>query len=199
MNWTPYIGTSAKVVTTKSDKSATKLRRLVTMPYKIVSGNLLDVKKGYIVQQCCCTATKAQGLAAAIAAKYPSANPYAERRKFKGTWAVKDDRPTPGTISVVKSDGVDGCCVVNAFAQYCHGTPGKVKDPLEIDVADSASDRLSYFSMCLDAIAKLNPKVVAFPYKIGCGLAGGSWSIYEILIMKWSEKTGIDVTVYKLD
>jgi O-acetyl-ADP-ribose deacetylase (regulator of RNase III) len=163
------------------------------MPYSIVNGNLLDATADYIVQQCCCTALKPSGLSKAIADKWPEANPYKNRRRYKYNWAVAEDRPQPGTIATYGR-------VVCAFAQVCQGKPGAYKDPLGLDQNDSAANRADYFAKCLEAILDLKPASVAFPYKIGCGLAGGSWHIYEDIIKKWSDKNpSIQVTLYKLE
>jgi hypothetical protein len=39
---------------------------------------------------------------------------------------------------------------------------------------------------------------IAFPYKIGCGLAGGKWEDYESMIYKFAkENPNIKVKIYK--
>ena len=172
------------------------------MPYKVITGNLLEATTEYIVQQNCCTALKAKGLSEAIATKWPGVDTYKDRKRYKGNWAVKEDRPEPGTIEVYTFDPPSTFLkgVISAFAQVCHGKPGVYKDPLGLDTKDSASDRQTYFTECLEAIATLEPKSVGFPYKIGCGLAGGSWTIYEKILKTWSQKNPtIDVVVYKMD
>jgi len=40
---------------------------------------------------------------------------------------------------------------------------------------------------------------VAFPFKIGCGAAGGDWTVYRAMIKAFAEKTGVKVRIYKLD
>ncbi len=173
------------------------------MPYKIVKGDLLNADTEYIVQQNCCTSTKTSGLSEAIAKKFPGANIYEDRRTYKGNWAVLEDRPEPGTIFLFefensKEGELKG--IICAFAQYTHGKPGMLQDPLGADVKDSAKDRQGYFQSCLEQILLLEPKSVGFPYKIGCGLAGGSWSIYEKMIRDWSVKNPkIDVVIYQLE
>ena len=46
--------------------------------------------------------------------------------------------------------------------------------------------RQGWFQECLDAIGKLNLKSVAFPYEIGCGLAGGKWACYDNMLQKFA-------------
>jgi hypothetical protein len=40
---------------------------------------------------------------------------------------------------------------------------------------------------------------VAFPYKIGCGLAGGNWEFYRSCIDTLAEATPAKVSIYKLE
>ncbi len=173
---------------------------------RYIEGDLLEADTEYIVQQNCCTALKARGLSEAITKKWPVVNPYKDRRRYKGNWAVLEDRPNPGSLLIYEfgpkpETGLKG--VICAFAQVGHGMPGRYKDPLEMDekLGDSLIDRIRYFSECLESISTIEPKPksVGFPYKIGCGLAGGNWTKYEHLIQKWSEKNpSIDVRIYRL-
>jgi hypothetical protein len=64
---------------------------------------------------------------------------------------------------------------------------------------DSSRNRIVWFKQALEELgAHLESAestsalpVVAFPYKIGCGLARGNWDVYRDLINKWSLKYGI--------
>jgi hypothetical protein len=177
------------------------------MPYRLENGDLLHATTQYIVQQNCCTGIKAHGLSEIISKKWSDINPYKERRCYKGSWAIKEDRPQPGDICVYDFDnplstGLRG--VICMFAQYCHGKCRKYKDPLGLDdkFGDDPIDRIRYFSQCLELIASLEPRPqsIGFPWRIGCGLAGGVWSHYEQIIRKWSKTNDdIDVVIYKLD
>ncbi len=170
------------------------------MPYQVVKGDLLEADVDYIVQQNCCTAVKAAGLSKAIATKWPQVNPYKERKAYKNNWAVAEDRPEPGSILVYEFENENLKGVVCAFAQVSHSKPGVYNDPLGFVKEDSAKDRQRYFKECLDAIVELKPKSVGFPYKIGCGLAGGSWSVYEKILQSWSqENPSISVLVYQIE
>jgi O-acetyl-ADP-ribose deacetylase (regulator of RNase III) len=173
------------------------------MPYTIIKGDLLEVTDvEYIVQQTCCTACRACGLSQAITTKWPSINPYGERRKWGRTnWAVQEDRAEPGTIAVYEFEEPQGNLkgVVCAFAQVCHGKPGVAKDPLGLAGADTAADRLRYFQSCLDCLEELGATSLAFPYGIGCGLAGGSWPKYEAMLRNWSAAhTTVEVRIVQL-
>lgn len=165
------------------------------MPYKYVRGDLLEATTEYIVQQNNCTGIKAAGLSESISKKWPGINIYSERRKGKGNTCVKEDESGPGTIFLyefedTKDDELKG--VICAFAQV---TPGK-QNP---EQNDSAKERQQYFLECLEQILLLEPKSVGFPYKIGCGLAGGNWLIYEKMIQDWSKRNPeIDVVIYQM-
>lgn len=75
--------------------------------------------------------------------------------------------------------------------------PGRPRAP---GSNDSARDRERYFGQCLEAIGRLkNVTSVAFPHKIGCGLAGGSWRNYEALLRNFAAAhPQVRVVVYKL-
>ena len=67
---------------------------------------------------------------------------------------------------------------------------------------DDASQRLQWFFACLDAISDIPDLTsVAFPYTIGCGLAGGHWPDYERALEDCANglpARGVTVTVYRL-
>ncbi len=170
------------------------------MSITLVSADILTSKEQFIVQQNCCTAVRAHGLSSVIAGAFPGCDPYASRRQLKGNWAVAEDRPEPGSLLVLEREEGDPS-IICAFAQYYHGKPFAYsgKDPLVLGVADGYADRFGYFKSCLGLIAELKPRSVAFPYKIGCGLAGGSWNLYEAELNAWSKRNpGIDVKIYRI-
>lgn len=124
---------------------------------RIIKGNLLDFtidKDCYIVQQCNATGNRSLGLSSVINKKFKNANIYS------GKLAVKDRKL--GTV-IVRDN------IINIIAQYNPGKPSK---------GDTREDRLKYFTECLNEIVRLNPKEIAMPYGIGCGLAGGIWEDY---------------------
>lgn len=61
--------------------------------------------------------------------------------------------------------------------------PGKGRNP-----ADSAQQRLQYFRSCLQQLEQDLPADarIAFPYKIGCGLAGGNWDLYLVELQQFA-------------
>jgi O-acetyl-ADP-ribose deacetylase (regulator of RNase III) len=167
------------------------------MPIQTVQGDLLSSTSQYIVQQTCCTALNAHGLSDVIAQKWPHINPYTSRKRLFRNWATIDTRDSPGTIKVYENENAPH--VICAFGQYTHGKPGKYEDPAKQSVIDDATARLLYFKQCLDQISALKPTSVSFPFRIGCGLAGGNWTLYSAALSEWSNANpDIAVTIYKL-
>jgi len=56
-----------------------------------------------------------------------------------------------------------------------------------------------YFKSCLDRMLEI-PDLgsIAFPYKIGCGAAGGTWGAYQAMIEAFTAKTSANVVVYRM-
>lgn len=143
--------------------------------------DILDTKYQLIVHQTHCNAKykKGKGLALEINKKFPHADVYKDRKKDS----------IPGTIEVRGSPkGERFICA--AFAQINPGKPQEYGEP------DSEINRQDYFQECLDRISRIhNLREVAFPYKIGCGLAKGNWEIYETLIKNFAAGTNAKVYI----
>lgn len=161
---------------------------------QIKMGDLTKATEQYIVHQCCCTAVKPHGLSAIIAKKFPDACVYSKRRRISPTrnFAVPEDRPEPGTIMICGERQV-----IALFGQVEMGKPGAffrgVKTP------DGPQDRLRYFKAGLAEIVKLKPTSLAFPYNIGCGLAGGHWPTYRKALEDFAaEMPNTSVVLYSL-
>lgn len=141
---------------------------------KTIQGNLLSYE-GYIVHQCNCQTTYGKGLSEHVFRKYPEANIYND-----GT--VR----TPGEI-IVRGK------VIAFLAQK---SPGKPKGN------ETEQVRERWFETCLKklgAFLKENEiNTVAFPYGIGCGLAGGNWHHYSAMIREFEERSSVTVYVYHL-
>jgi hypothetical protein len=147
----------------------------------IVSGDLLDAKERYLVQQNNCVTNKAAHLAQSVFTRFPYADIYQGRTKHD----------TPGQI-LVKGDGVKNRFVVSMLAQYY---PGKSKWP-----TDKPMFREEWFQTCLNHLGKLpNLDSIAMPYNIGCGAAGGDWSHYLKMIQTFAlNHPTTQITLYKL-
>jgi O-acetyl-ADP-ribose deacetylase (regulator of RNase III) len=125
-----------------------------------VSGDLLDFAEShYICHQCNCKTTHCKGLSAAVFSRFPTAN----------TYTVHPNTRKPGNIDIIGH-------IVNMYGQVYPSSP---KYP-----RDLYGDRCTYFRQCLSKLHTILPAdaKVAFPYGIGCGLAGGKWADYEAMI-----------------
>ena len=146
-------------------------------------GNILESDCKYIVQQCNCkTVGDGAGLAFQINEKFPYAN----------TYKVENKRES-GTIEIM-GNGKNERFIINAYAQKYPGRPTHY---------ETKEIRLDWFLECLRRIALIdNLESVAFPYGIGCGLAGGNWESYLKLITKFEKfvsKKGCKVFIVKFD
>lgn len=163
------------------------------MNYKIVYGNLLDADTKYIAHQCNSVTTKGSNLAEAVFERFPHSDIYTPRAKYN----MEDlplDEEKPGKI-VIKGNGIDQRYVINMIGQWF---PGGVKYPNSSK--DGYIARQKYFKSCLKEILKINDlESIAFPYNIGCGVAGGDWDKYEQLIDLFAKYTDADVFLYKLE
>jgi hypothetical protein len=132
---------------------------------------------------------------------FPShGNVYGLRKPIKkgGNTARSEDRPQAGTVQIL-GNGKDQRYIACLFAQYAMGKPGVYATD---GIPDTATDRQKYFEQSLEALAAQIPTdaSLAIPYRIGCGLAGGSWPIYERMLKEWhSRHSGLKVKIYKLD
>jgi hypothetical protein len=160
----------------------------------IIRGDLLDDSNGitYIIQQSNCLTVSAHGLSQTIIDRYGKwADPYGgRRREGRRNLAVLSDRDTPGTFKLLRDPENDKSpVIVCLFAQYVPGIPGKYKTYPKWEI-DTYQNRLKWFGSSLRAfIDSLKTShepgrilKLGFPYKIGCGLAGGKWSDYHQII-----------------
>lgn len=152
---------------------------------KIISGNLLESKEKYIAHQCNCVSTYAAGLAKQIFDEFPYANIY-KKRLLSG----KVDGM--GNI-IVCGDGETKRYVINMLAQFY---PGKPK--YQNSKKDGYLAREKAFADCLTQISAISEiKSIAFPYNIGCNLAGGDWETYYNMIESFEKQIDADVVIYK--
>lgn len=143
---------------------------------KIIKGDLLDAEEYHIAQQCNCVTVKSHGLSKVIANKWPEADVYAKRQQLDSRNCAIN-RSEPGTVEKCHLDDKIILCM---FAQYCPGKVGWCSRVYDSD--ETAKDRQRWFSECLDIIDDDETiSVVAMPYGIGCGLAGGNWQKYWII------------------
>jgi hypothetical protein len=147
---------------------------------KIVTGDLLRATEKYLCHQCNCITTRSKHLAKTVFTALPYANIYSERK----------EPSKPGTI-IIKGDGKSERQVVNMLGQYYPGSkyPNSNKD--------GCKARFNNFKSCLEKMKKLEGDF-AFPWRIGCGAAGGDWDLYLGAIREFEQGIAGNVTIYKL-
>lgn len=163
---------------------------------KIIEGDILNSQEEYIVQQCNCLTITSSGLSKTLADKWSWADPYSKRRRIGSrNLAIEEDRDAPGTIRILSSNDKNVICM---FAQWAPGKCQKYKSYPSYEI-DTYPNRKIWFQKCLDLIADIDGiKSIAFPYKIGCGLAGGNWNDYYEMLEEFDKNTSIEVVIYKI-
>jgi len=164
-----------------------------------IIGSLLDSDAQFIVHQTNCRhKPPGLGLAKHVFTKWPHSDVYSPR----APWTRGHQYDKPGTITVLGGGhGATAACrasrgVINLFGQDWQGKKEKSAKSWE----ESRGMRLEWFSQAVDAISQIpNLKSVAFPYKIGCNLAGGNWNAYRKVLEGLALKCPkVRVVVYKL-
>ena len=167
-------------------------------------GDLLNCNCNIIVQQLNCLCVKPHGLSAAISEKYPYANIYKQRRQlFTKNLAIPEDRGVPGHITWSDSNNP---IIVGLYGQYDFGKAYPKSYRPKHDPVETRQLREEWFKQALDnlkfKIEKENMNhdkiVIAFPYQIGCGLAGGNWTNYEKMLQDFSLNINCKVKIIKL-
>ncbi len=150
--------------------------KVIIMDGDLVRENHIDI----FAHQCNCFATMGAGIARQIAVEYPEVKK-ADMEYHQKTGAKQQF----GTVLPVTCR--DGRVCVNMYSQFHYGA-GKQTD---YEALDKCLKELS----CL---ALQHPgKTIGFPYGIGCGLAGGDWSIVEKMLLDFAAKIPNDVYVVR--
>jgi O-acetyl-ADP-ribose deacetylase (regulator of RNase III) len=152
---------------------------------EIITGDLFEAKEKYLVHQCNCVTTSAAHLAKDVFEKYPYADIYTSRTS----------QDNPGHI-IVRGNGQDERYVVAILGQVY---PGKARFPKSS--LDGIPVREKYFYNGLLRLALLpDLESVAFPWRIGCGAAGGNWDHYLGNITNFAQhvgEKGVKVRIYR--
>jgi len=162
------------------------------MTAKIIEGDLLEHDVQYIAHQCNCVSNGSLGLAKALFQKFPDTDVYKERNVVENFWHKPGEIYIRGTFRPV----------INMMSQVVPGSPGK---PFELApgmwVTETSETREKLFVECLKKIKTIESlRSIAFPWKIGCGLAGGDWSRYHSVLDRFAAQLGkndIDVFIVK--
>jgi O-acetyl-ADP-ribose deacetylase (regulator of RNase III) len=148
-----------------------------------IKGNLLDTPADIICHQVNCKGVMGAGLAKQIRARYPKV--YDNYRKLCEKYDF-------GSIllGVVDFEEVDKYIVANCFGQWSYGTKVRQTDY-------DALERC--FKSVADFALREELNVIAIPYGMGCGLAGGDWDeVYEIITRTFSD-TALEVKIVKFN
>jgi O-acetyl-ADP-ribose deacetylase (regulator of RNase III) len=134
--------------------------------YRHIIGDLLQQHDvDVIVHQVNCQGVMGAGIAKQIREQFP--NTYETYRKHCYNEAWKES--LLGTCLYTKEDRFDIC---NAFGQNFY-------------FRNSVQTQYDKLEMCLKDVAKkYKGKTVGLPWLIGCGLAGGDWTIVEAMIRR---------------
>lgn len=152
-----------------------------------VEGDLLDATEDLIAHQANCVTHRARGLAHSLFSRFPHSDIYsAAARQRRGT--LNGD--TPGTVAISGELGNHAPRgVAHLFGQRA---PGRAWGGEEWQ-------RLAWFRAALEDLGR-QPGLtsVAFPERIGCGMAGGDWSAYRAALASFAaEHPQIRAVIYK--
>lgn len=149
---------------------------------KIIDGNLFDSKANIICHQCNCQGVMGTGVAAEVKRRYPHVfNSY---RKDYENGILKLGYVN---FTTAKQDQV----IANMCGQDKYGYDGK--QYTNYDALQECLDRVLVF-----ALNEYDVKpVIAFPYKLSCCRAGGSWDIVYHMIEDTFKD--FDVEIWRLD
>ena len=149
----------------------------------IEHSSLLDVKEGIICHQANCVGIMGAGIALQIREKWPDVfKQYASLCKiFKNNPAALLGKVQDIAIS-------EKLVVANCFWQIYAG-PG---------LMTCYESWKLIVKHLLDVSSYFNGLSIHFPYKVGCGLAGGDWNILSKILEDGFKEHNIDVFVHKI-
>ena len=155
---------------------------------KTIDCNLLEVDADVIFHCCNVFHTMGAGVALAIKNEYPEAYE-------ADCQTVKGDKDKLGTVSLAvvkdptKHKNQNIKAIANLYGQFGFG---KGNRPLSYD---------ALYDGLVNLKSRLKPtlKAVALPYKLGCGLANGSWPVVEKMIDDIFKDVLYDVIICKFD
>jgi O-acetyl-ADP-ribose deacetylase (regulator of RNase III) len=164
-----------------------KLSNDTTKSYLVqLQCDITSLEPGFVIcHQCNCVTWNAAGLAKILFEKYPMANTYYTKHQ-------QGIQSQPGTIDI-SHDFKTSNYIINMYGQF---SPGSIKKEEE-----EYRNREEYFKNCLKELKNFvianHVKKVAFPYKIGCGLAGGNWNNYFQMLNSFAKEVNMEkVTVF---
>jgi O-acetyl-ADP-ribose deacetylase (regulator of RNase III) len=153
------------------------------MVLHIVKGDLLKSDCDVIAHQANCQSIMGAGIAKQIRKLYPNAY-----------LADKYDTRHPidklGSCSYTK---VNGKFIFNLYGQL---QPGR---GLQTDYESLKNSIIEMMQVLIQFNGHVYDLKIGFPYKIGCGLAGGDWRVVSKLLEQLSSNYLYDFYLYKLN
>ena len=151
---------------------------------------VLNKKYDYFCHQVNCQGVMGAGIAAQIAKIYPKVK-YEEQKYWSLNYIRNHDtKSLLGQILAVKTE--DGRTCVNMHAQDLYGREKICYTDYE------AFDRCLIKLKCL-LLKEPDTLTVGFPYKIGCGLAGGDWEKIQPMLEDFAGSIKQNVYIVKYD
>jgi O-acetyl-ADP-ribose deacetylase (regulator of RNase III) len=155
-------------------------------------GDLLQSEAKFIVHQCNSHGV-AGGLAGVINRQFPHADIIRNPPGLPGL-AETNHPKYPGNI-IIKGNDNGKRLVICLMGQFYPGGPAQAGS------FDDAEHRARWFGEALGKMEQIpDLESVAFPFQIGCGIAGGNWVAYRKLIADFAQRVqGKGVTVEIID
>lgn len=146
-------------------------------------GDIVQGNYPVFCHQVNCKGKMGVGLARQIRDKYPFV--YLDYKEL-----CQKGEPLLGHILISHEPGANGRMCVSMFAQDGYGRDKRYTD-------------YAAFKQCLHALKEVmngysSEYTIAFPYGIGCGLAGGDWYIILGMLTGFSELVKQDVVIVSL-
>ncbi|MFT9847790.1 macro domain-containing protein [Aneurinibacillus sp. REN35] len=149
----------------------------------VVKGNLLTSDCTVIGHQCNCFSTMGAGIAKQIKAMFPQV--YKADQEFP-----LEPKERLGKMSFAE---IPNGYFFNLYGQFHYGTDKKQTD------YEALASALTLMQQQIEIIKQERSEMqvkIGFPFGMGCGLAGGDWSIVEKMIARVFD--GYDVYLYQL-
>lgn len=151
---------------------------------KIVKGDLTECSERVIVQQVNCQGAMGKGVAKALYTKYPEIRDI-YRHRCKGV------QPEMLLGKIMWHYLSDGKVLINCFAQLDYRRKNDTSDVVYTDY--------DAFRECMVQVKDLiGAGAIAAPMYIGCGLAGGDWSVIHGILSDIFNDNKITLKLYDL-
>lgn len=160
---------------------------------KYYDGDIFTSNADIICHQVNCQGVFNKGMAAQVKKYFPEVEK--TYKKITKQWVDKANGDTSKLLGAVSAQPVekDGrwFLIANLYGQDDYGKKGVFTDYKALETA------MTEIRSFLDARDK--SETAAFPYKIGCGRAGGEWTVVEEIIQKvFDDYTG-EIQIWKLE